>query len=178
MMLLKSQETSAYRMPNKETMRVSFRDVQKVKKQRILDDLSMKQTQMQGMLSVKETKIKEKTRTRPDDKQMQDYLLNFSTAAEIVSVKELEKDNGNAMASFAHAFTAKIQANFIKDSLFEAIRNKMKQSAQQRKKLQKLGTLSTLRDKYEEYIANQKGLFCIDNEDRWNPLEKVAQMIQ
>ena len=42
MMLLKSQETSAYRMPNKETMRVSFRDVQKVKKQRILDDLSMK----------------------------------------------------------------------------------------------------------------------------------------
>ena len=82
------------------------------------------------MLSVKETKIKEKTRTRPDDKQMQDYLLNFSTAAEIVSVKELEKDNGNAMASFAHAFTAKIQANFIKDSLFEAIRNKMKQSAQ------------------------------------------------
>ena len=30
----------------------------------------------------------------------------------------------------------------------------------------------------EEKIANQKGLFCIDNEERWNPLEKVATMIQ
>ena len=39
---------------------------------------------------------------------MQDYLLNFSTAAEIVSVKELEKDNGNAMAGFARAFTSRI----------------------------------------------------------------------
>ena len=60
---------------------------------------------------------------------MQDYLLNFSTAAEIVSVKDLEEDSANAMASFANAFTAKIQANFVKASLFEAIRNRMQQAA-------------------------------------------------
>lgn len=49
-------------------MRLSLRENQKVKKQRILDDLSMKEQKMQGMLTVKETKLKEKTRTRPDDK--------------------------------------------------------------------------------------------------------------
>ena len=84
---------------------------------------------MQGMLTVKETKLKVKTRTRPDDKQMQDYLLNFSTAAEIVSIKELEEDSNSAVASFANAFTAKIQANFVKASLFEAIRTRMQQAA-------------------------------------------------
>ena len=56
---------------------------------------------------------------------MQDYLLNFSTAAEIVSIKELEEDSNSAVASFANAFTAKIQANFVKASLFEAIRTRM-----------------------------------------------------
>ena len=68
MLLYKNQENATYRMPNKETMRLSFRENQKVKKQRILDELSMKEQKMQGMLTVKETKLKEKTRTRPDDK--------------------------------------------------------------------------------------------------------------
>lgn len=68
MLLYKNQENATYRMPNKETMRLSLRENQKVKKQRILDDLSMKEQKMQGMLTVKETKLKEKTRTRPDDK--------------------------------------------------------------------------------------------------------------
>lgn len=36
-----------------------------------------------------------------------DYLLNFSTAAEIVNVDQLEKAD-TALASFANAFTAKI----------------------------------------------------------------------
>lgn len=68
MLLYKNQENAAYRMPNKETMRLSFRENQKVKKQRILDELSMREQKMQGMLTVKETKLKVKTRTRPDDK--------------------------------------------------------------------------------------------------------------
>ena len=39
---------------------------------------------MQGMLTVKEMKLKERTKERLKDKNLQDYLLNFSTAAEIV----------------------------------------------------------------------------------------------
>lgn len=62
--LLKLDDHKAYQMPNQEVMRLSLREAQKLKKQKILDELSMNQVTMQGMLSVKEMKIKEATKNK------------------------------------------------------------------------------------------------------------------
>lgn len=54
----------------------------------------------------------------------------------------------------------------------------MHQAAQDRKKIAKLGAVAQQRDAQEERILHQKGLFHVENSERWNPLEHVANMIQ
>ena len=66
--------------------------------------MSTKNLAMEGMLSVKEHKLKAKVRNIDVEKPIDDYLLNFSKQANIVSVGELGNAN-SGVGSFANAFS-------------------------------------------------------------------------
>lgn len=91
-------------MPNKLQLQQSLMKNQKKKKQLILEELSTKNLAMEGMLSVKEHKLKAQERNIDIEKPIEDYLLNFSKEADMVSIGQLG-DKNSGVGGFANAFT-------------------------------------------------------------------------
>jgi len=95
---------SKYIIPSNQVMRESLKGSIKKKQSNQIKDLSKNQLSVEGAILQRDFHEKQKRNLSKEPDPMQDYVANFSDAADIINVKSADDSGGvNKMMGFASA---------------------------------------------------------------------------
>ena len=135
-------------MPDAEQLRLSYRELTNLKKQKMMQAISGDQEDVEGMLNLKYNKTKTGERTVDEQQPILDYIKTYDQKESLTSGGAASKD------TFAAAFQMQIKENLVKTALYNAIKQSMKDASSKRKKLEGLPVVRDPADKLKTSLLD------------------------